>query len=74
MRRRCAWCGRSMGVKFPLEDDSFTHGICPDCAHAVLEEAGESCPRDVLPPAAAPERRVVTTREAPEVAESVLSS
>lgn len=27
----CAWCGRRMGVKEPIEDTSITHGKCPEC-------------------------------------------
>ena len=28
---KCAWCGKVIGEKSPLEDKSETHGICPDC-------------------------------------------
>ena len=31
MKVVCAWCGCSMGVKEPLEDDSTTHGMCAEC-------------------------------------------
>jgi len=28
----CAWCGKRLGEKPPLEDKSVTHGICTKCA------------------------------------------
>jgi hypothetical protein len=31
MRRVCCICGIFYGFKEPLEDDSETHGLCPEC-------------------------------------------
>lgn len=31
MKIVCAWCGKEMGEKTPLEDKSVTHSICPKC-------------------------------------------
>jgi len=31
MRIVCAWCGKELGEKEPLEDKRITHGICPEC-------------------------------------------
>jgi hypothetical protein len=31
MRAVCAWCGKDMGEREPLEDKSLTHGICRPC-------------------------------------------
>jgi len=31
MKRVCAWCGKDMGEREPLEDKSITHGMCEDC-------------------------------------------
>lgn len=41
MRRRCAWCKRSLGpdVK-PLDDLTWTDGGCPECAKKLEEEVG----------------------------------
>ena len=39
MKRVCAWCGKDMGEKEPLEDTSVTHTICEDCAKKLEEEA-----------------------------------
>lgn len=32
MIRVCSYCKLVMGVKEPIKDTSFTHGICPRCA------------------------------------------
>lgn len=39
MRRRCAWCGRDMGSKEPLNDAHTTHGVCPPCSEKILGAA-----------------------------------
>ena len=31
MRRVCFVCKIMFGLKEPLEDDSETHGLCPEC-------------------------------------------
>lgn len=31
MRRICYNCGTLYGFKEPIEDDSETHGLCPEC-------------------------------------------
>ena len=31
IKRLCAWCGKDMGEKPPLEDKSETHGMCEEC-------------------------------------------
>jgi len=31
MRRICAWGGKDLGEREPLEDNSITHGICVEC-------------------------------------------
>ena len=35
MIRVCAWCGKAMGEREPMEDKSITHGICPECYEKV---------------------------------------
>lgn len=36
MRRICAWCGKSLGLKFMFRP---THGICPACAARLKGES-----------------------------------
>jgi hypothetical protein len=36
----CAWCGKAMGEKEPLEDTRVTHSICPSCQKQVEETFG----------------------------------
>ena len=31
MRRICCACNIMFGLKEPLDDDSETHGLCPEC-------------------------------------------
>jgi len=38
MIRRCAWCGKDMGEKEPLDDQRVTHGICQECLKKELRE------------------------------------
>jgi len=45
MKRVCAWCGKDMGEKEPLDDDSVTHAICKDCRRE--EFRGEKSNRDI---------------------------
>ena len=35
MFRVCAWCGKGMGEKAPLEDKSVTHTICKECTKKI---------------------------------------
>lgn len=35
---RCGWCGKDMGKKQPMEDESITHGICEDCLAELMQE------------------------------------
>lgn len=44
----CAWCGKRLGEKPPLEDKSVTHGICAKCAKELnaddeQESDGRNC-------------------------------
>ena len=39
MRIVCAWCGKEMGQKEPLEDTGVTHAICPEC---FLKQTGKT--------------------------------
>jgi len=34
----CSWCGRTIGLKKPIEDKRPTHGMCIPCAEKVKEE------------------------------------
>jgi len=34
----CAWCGKNLGEKEPLEDKSITHGICKECKKQLLAD------------------------------------
>jgi hypothetical protein len=36
MRRKCAWCGLSVGAKEPLDNEETTHGICLGCGTQIL--------------------------------------
>jgi lipoate synthase len=38
MKRRCCFCGVSMGEKEPLDDDRETSGICEICLKEQLEK------------------------------------
>lgn len=38
MKVKCAWCGKDMGEKPPLDDDSTTHGMCEDCFKKTMED------------------------------------
>lgn len=40
MKIVCAWCGKYMGEKEPLDDPQTTHGICPDCYKEVSDDKG----------------------------------
>ncbi len=31
MKIVCAWCGKEMGEKPPLNNKETTHSICPEC-------------------------------------------
>ena len=41
---KCAWCGKTIGEKEPLEDKSVTHGICPECVKKYFPEKKEGNP------------------------------
>ena len=41
MKRVCAWCGKDMGEKEPIEDSSITHGICEVCTKKFEEDPNE---------------------------------
>lgn len=34
----CAWCGKFIGSKPPLDDLGISHGICPACFDALERE------------------------------------
>ena len=38
MIRICAWCGKILGEKEPLEDRSETHGMCDGCLEKLKAE------------------------------------
>ena len=38
MRQVCYVCGILYGIKEPLNDDSETHGICPECLPGELQK------------------------------------
>jgi hypothetical protein len=46
MIRQCAWCCRVLGLIPPLEDQSVTHGVCPECNRKLLE-AQEAAPLQI---------------------------
>jgi len=37
MRCQCNYCGIIYDLKEPFEDDSVSHGICPECLPAVMK-------------------------------------
>ncbi len=37
MRQICAWCGRDLGVKEPLNDPEVARTICADCAERLAQ-------------------------------------
>ena len=37
MRHICAWCGRDLGVKEPLDDPEVARTICADCAERLAQ-------------------------------------
>jgi phage FluMu protein Com len=39
MTIRCAWCGKLLGFKAPLNNNKISHGICPACADKIDSEA-----------------------------------
>ncbi len=39
MRIQCAWCGKDMGEKEPLDNLETTHGMCAMCHFQVMIEA-----------------------------------
>ena len=42
MERFCAWCGKYMGQKPPLDDKSATHGMCPRCFKIQMGEVKQN--------------------------------
>ena len=42
MRRQCAWCGKTLGYKAPLENPGTTHGICAHCGKRFEDEATDA--------------------------------
>ena len=38
MRQICCICKILYGIKEPLDDDSETHGICPECLPGELKK------------------------------------
>jgi len=41
MKIICLECHRELGEKFPFDDPSPTHTICPQCVEKRLSEAGK---------------------------------
>jgi len=40
----CAWCGKELGEKEPLEDKDITHGICESCSDRIINECDKTAP------------------------------
>lgn len=40
---KCAWCGKDMGEKPPLEDKSATHSICEGCREKYFGKKEAQC-------------------------------
>lgn len=38
MRQVCCVCKKLYGIKEPFDDDSETHGICPECLPGELQK------------------------------------
>jgi len=51
MTRWCAWCGKDMGRKEPLDDPRRTDGICPACAEQMAQATTKSVLRQRQNPA-----------------------
>ncbi len=49
MIRQCAWCRRVIGEVPPLQDDSVTHGLCPECFAGLLVVDENAKDRTVAP-------------------------
>jgi hypothetical protein len=49
MTRKCAWCGRCLGLCAPLEDKSVTHGMCRRCSRCVFPFARAEDFPEVVP-------------------------
>ncbi len=45
MKVICLECNREVGEKFPFDDPSTTHTICPECVDERLREAGKESMR-----------------------------
>jgi len=41
MKIKCAWCGRDMGEKEPLNDPAISHAACSSCALLIQAEGDE---------------------------------
>jgi hypothetical protein len=41
MKIVCLECKREIGEKFPFDDSSATHTICPECLEKVLSQTGK---------------------------------
>ena len=44
MKVACAWCGKYLGKKEPLENKRVTHTICKKCGEKELKKAIEINP------------------------------
>jgi hypothetical protein len=38
MKVKCAWCGKDMSEKPPIENTATTHGICTQCQKTEIVE------------------------------------
>ena len=51
MKVVCAWCGKNMGEKPPIEDTDVTHDMCLDCYQKELSKINrrriKTCQRKV---------------------------
>lgn len=41
MKITCSWCKRDMGYKAPIDDNSVSHGMCPECLKRQQAEVEE---------------------------------
>jgi len=54
MKIQCAWCGKDLGEKEPLDDGRVTHGICQECKTVMEAEDTAPAPTKWIEPAPTP--------------------
>jgi len=50
MKVICAWCGKKLGEKAPINDNSISHGICQECADKQEDKDNNSHVHSVMSP------------------------